>query len=520
MMESTRRHHLLIVLGFILMLAFESIQIFEFFGYGPKVLSWPYELDYGEGIVWQQASMMFTPGAYGRIDGFPAIVFHYTPLYHVVTRGVAALLGMDMLYAGRLVSIVSTVLAMGMVAAISVRVGPAQTSVRIRTLAATGGALTIFSMWPVTYWAQLMRVDMLAFFLTLLGFWLGLKALDRPRLIYAAAIALVAAIYTKQTSIIAPAALFLPLFWLRRDLAIRLVVACLVCGGVTLAVLNWATSGGFVRHIFLYNINRLDVSQLMLAAEVIRTHIILIGVAIASIFLRIRSLRQSHTGTWRTVFASNSLNTAYLCAVAYLALATLMLGTIMKLGSAINYTIEFLFVIAIFVGLALIDSVRLVLQPSVGAHWSRQTLVTALVIPFALTLHSVRVFEPPFEDVWKPERVAEVKQLEALVRDAQKPVIADEMVLIRRAGKEVVWEPAIFAELAAKNVWDQRAFVARIRAGEFAFFITVGRRGTMFFDGRYNSQVADALESAYPVQQDFGEYTLHSPARVPVPAKP
>jgi hypothetical protein len=34
----------------------------------------------------------------------------------------------------------------------------------------------------------------------------------------------------------------------------------------------------------------------------------------------------------------------------------------------------------------------------------------------------------------------------------------------------------------------------------------------MFFDGRYNRQVADALETAYPVQQDFGEYTLHSPA--------
>lgn len=80
------------------------------------MLRWPYELDYGEGIVWQQTNMMFTDRAYGAIDGVPGIVFHYTPLYHVMTRGLSEVTGTDMLYAGRLVSIISTLLSVIVVA--------------------------------------------------------------------------------------------------------------------------------------------------------------------------------------------------------------------------------------------------------------------------------------------------------------------------------------------------------------------------------------------------------------------
>ena len=67
----------------------------------------PLSLDYGEGIVIQQALMMTGPAAYGSITELPFIVFHYPPVYHLVTRAAAALAGggdVAMVTAGRVVS--------------------------------------------------------------------------------------------------------------------------------------------------------------------------------------------------------------------------------------------------------------------------------------------------------------------------------------------------------------------------------------------------------------------------------
>ena len=63
--------------------------------------------DYGEGIVWQQALLIPGPRMYGQIEHLPFIVFHYPPVYHLVSRAVMAF-GVDPLAAGRIVSLAST----------------------------------------------------------------------------------------------------------------------------------------------------------------------------------------------------------------------------------------------------------------------------------------------------------------------------------------------------------------------------------------------------------------------------
>jgi hypothetical protein len=92
---------------------------------------------------------------------------------------------------------------------------------------------------------------------------------------------------------------------------------------------------------------------------------------------------------------------------------------------------------------------------------------------------------------------------------ADKPVISDDMVLLLRSGREVLWESSIFAELASTGRWDERPFVRRIRDGEFAFFVTWGQRGHYRFDERYNPAVADAIDAAYPVKQETAGLTIH-----------
>ena len=76
----------------------------------------------------------------------------------------------------------------------------------------------------------------------------------------------------------------------------------------------------------------------------------------------------------------------------------------------------------------------------------------------------------------------------------------------------MLWEPAIFAELASTGDWDERPFVRRIRNREFAFFVTWGQRGFDRFDERYNPAVADAIDAAYPITQRAAGLIVHRPA--------
>ena len=117
---------------------------------------------------------------------------------------------------------------------------------------------------------------------------------------------------------------------------------------------------------------------------------------------------------------------------------------------------------------------------------------------------------PSFPDQRRGPK-AEIEALVTLVRSAPRPVISDDMVLLLRAGKAVEWEPAIFTELASEGMWDERPFVRLIEGRHFAFFVTMGGRGTRLFNARYTPAVADAIDAAYPVKRRLAGYTLHLP---------
>ena len=49
-------------------------------------IRYPFGLEYGEGIVWQQAALIPGPHMYGTAQDLPFIVFHYPPLYYLLAR--------------------------------------------------------------------------------------------------------------------------------------------------------------------------------------------------------------------------------------------------------------------------------------------------------------------------------------------------------------------------------------------------------------------------------------------------
>lgn len=477
----------------------------EFAATGFAAVHYPWGLDYGEGIVWQQARSIFTPKAYGPIDQFPAIVFHYTPLYHAVTSQVAGVLGTDELATGRAISLLSTLFAAltsGVLAAMLVEDRRRKQG---RWLAACSAGLLVFTFVPVIDWAPLMRVDMLAIALGLLGLVAAFKSIERPRLMLVASLLFVAAIYTKQTAIAAPVATFAVLLATRPKLALQGIAACTALGLAALIVLSWLTDGGFYKHVLLYNVNRLEPSRLWWIVYAAAAHSLYVALAGWMVARRVGELRTRYK-TVGALRSADSGDIRLLIALAYLAVTTVMLLMVVKSGSSINYFLESCFATAIFVG------VGLQAQPPATAGTIKARKVLAVCIPLGVLLQATITSGYDFDTDRDGRRARELSVLSRQIAAAHKPVLSEDMVLLLRSGQDVLWEPAIFAELASTGAWDERPFVQRIRNRDFAFVIAGGVRGEYRFDQAYNPEVAAAFEAAYPVKERLAGYVIYRAA--------
>ena len=488
-----------------------AARALDFLRKAAEAIGWPYGLDYGEGIVWQQANLMLTGDAYGPIDRFPAIVFHYPPVFHLAARAIAAASGVDMLAAGRMVSagsLLATALFIGLVIA---RLLPRDIPPMARCAGAATGAMAIFCMPSIANWALLMRVDTLALSLGMAGFWLGLKSFERPGLVYAAAVCFVAAVFTKQTSLAAPAALFSTMLWFKPRQALAGMAACLVLGLVALGVLQYLTGGGFVNHVLFYNINRLDFNGALFVAEIVSTNLLFIIVIAFALWTQLVEF------DWRpAIFKLSAVAHVELAAtIMYFVFSTLMLVMVLKSGANTNYTIEWTLVGAILIGVSMIQPLRAASAGLPARDLPLRLVFAIFGVPALLATQigaSVLVgLQLKINDERIPSRSGQMKQLSQRVQDAPKGIVSDDMVVLLRGGKRVLWEPAIFAELAGQGRWDERGMVARVEAGEFSMFITEGHRGQMVFDSRYSPAMGRAIDAAYPVKEILAGYTLHLP---------
>lgn len=493
-------------LGAILALTITVVSLLwrfaEFFGTVLQAIRWPFGLDYGEGLTWQQAAVLFTPQSYGQINVFPSIVSNYPPLYHLIIRGSAAISGADILLVGRTVSVCATLLIAVVVGLIVTAAVPRGTSKSGKLITGIVNALTVFCFYPLESWAALMRVDMLAFLFSVTGFWLGLFSLRRPALIYAASIAFVAAVYTKQTSLPAPVALFALLLWFRPTVAAKGIAACIIAGLIILGVLQWATSGGFFRHAFLYNINRFEWHRLQPLIESSPYFLLMVLISVR----RFSDVRRK--------FALKQLDFADISWIGidfYAVTSSVMLVTIAKSGATINYLIEWTLVISMLTGCALVDCWTLIRERESPAKYPRGLLLSAIGVPIALTAQAWAVKTLNYDSVWSAGRTGQLVTLSDMVRRSSKPIISDDMVMLRRSGQNVVWEPAMYTELTLKGLWDQNSFIKRIRGREFGMFITEGVRGEPKFDDRYSGAVASTMDVAYPTKRQLAGYTLHLP---------
>jgi hypothetical protein len=504
----------LAVSALVLVLALLLIGFVRYICVLRETIPYPYELDYGEGIVWEQMRLIVAGRGYTPINTFPSIVFMYPPLYHLLSAALSNVTGMDQLAAGRLLSAISTVGAGGMIGLIVTRLTKQDGGGNLSWICGLIGGLLIFSMMPVLHWSRFMRIDMLAIFFSISGLYFGIRALREPKAIHIAALFFVAAVFTRQTSLPAPAAVFTTLLFVRTRTAFSGIATCMISGFALVGFAEWQTNGEFIRQIIFYNVNRTQMGRLEWVLTMFSQHVAFISVAIFAIGLRThRCWKKYRTcidfADFRRVLAGNESDSQFLMVSMYFVMATPMLLAIVKVGSSYNYFLEWLCAVTLLVGLAMREPVLYL--TSKNGNGTRSLL--AIALPLLVAFQAFVLPDVPI-DSWRTNaaRRVELNQLFQMVRSARKPISSDEMVMLVRAGKTLPWEPAMYSELGTIGVWDQKPFVRKIRNGDFSFFITAYDGKGAIFGGCYNQAVADAIAVAYPFKRKLGGYTVRLPA--------
>lgn len=508
------------------------LLVMNFYQWGELSLSaigYPGQLDFGEGVVWRQAQMMAAGQGYAPIEASPYIVFHYPPVFYGVVITTAEMLGMSYLEAGRLVSTLS---ALGVAAILALFYAAAirdETRDRLSQLSILFVFLVCFTMFPLTRWSFLMRVDLVAVLLGFAGAFLAFRFPHRRWAVLCSAVLCVAAVYTKQSNIAAPGAAFLILLAIRPLHAGIWLGTCLVTGLGVLAVMVLATHGEFLNHIVLYNINRFDFSRLKTVPLLMNLYFFFMALifistrqAVQRLFVsvgpsrpilpRIEALRAkiTHSLPDRLLF--------FWC--VYIVMTILPTLAYAKSGAGVNYFIDFslawvlgLTVLlpqfvnrlrALFAGQGPetpIDHVRLAVWP---IAFLAQCFATQGIVSL--------------DGLLTEEMTARREFVDCRIQQAEKPIISDDMVALLRNGKDVVWESAIFAELAATGGWDETVMIDRLIGQDFAFLLTEGQRGDAVFDARYSNGVAGAVDAGYPKKEQWGGYLFHLPADYAAPA--
>jgi hypothetical protein len=464
-------------------------------------------LDYGEGIVLQQALLVLTPQAYGDISTYPFVVFHYPPGFLLATRAAVAL-GLDLVLAGRLVSYAATLcasVAIGTLVWVALR----DAGGAARTIGAAIGAFAVFAFTPVAAWMPLARVDMLAVACTVWGLVLAVRAPEAPWRAPLAAALFTAAVFTRQTALAAPLAATLVLLLASPREARRLVGMGLILSLSILGVLSWLTDGAFLTHVIGYNVNRYELVRLRYIPEFGLRHGPLVLLGALGMLVVLGGLVGAGSRLRGNLAADPGLR-ATLAAALYVGISTPLLALIAKSGSAANYFIEWVLGCALMIGI-LAGRVA----AAAGGNGARPRLAALGAIGIAaLVILQLRMLPAPPHAArpYPDSAVAVARSLIELLRTLPGTVISDDMLVPLRAGKGVPWEPAIFAELATLGRWDEALIVSRIREGEFPFAVTIGQRGHPVFDSRYTPAVADALEAAFPRQIRSGPLVVRLPA--------
>jgi Dolichyl-phosphate-mannose-protein mannosyltransferase len=403
------------------------------------------ELSPPESVVAAQSLMLVHDGTlYYDLKHYPYTVCAYMPTFYWIESGLIRI-GLSALHAGRWISLAAL---LGLIA-LSGRLVLLYTG---DTNAAWVASLATASSSLLASWGTVGQVDTLAAFFALSAFYQYSRFHVRGEsTLWIAGVCAGLALFTKQTMVAAPVAIFV-LLW-TRDRRKALAFGAIFGAGMAALVLgiNAALDGRFLANTVFANMNPYSgpklLAQLRYFASVSSGLLVIVVVSFS------RMLRGRN-------FAP----------CLYLGFATLVfLGTAPKIGSDTNYQIESTLLLAVCaaIGLHQIDFFQLYFSQS-------KSWITLLLLPMALHMAmGYRVSANALIARLANEKLfrAEVDQLRPFIQPTGGLVLSTDFNAMVRLRQRMDVEPLIYNLLASVGVIDPEPVRRDLARGAFSTVI-------------------------------------------------
>ncbi|MDX1972412.1 MAG: hypothetical protein SFY68_07770, partial [Candidatus Sumerlaeia bacterium] len=292
------------------------------------------------------------------------------------------------------------------------------------------------------------------------------------------------AFFTKQTQIIAPAAIFLGLWWQgERKLAVGFAGALGILCGSLLYYGTLITQGEFWLHLVDYNRNAMNWNAFL--GFLLNTELdfawgayvlLILGWGIAYLLRKIRGKIPREIDPAKHRPRSRALPIL----VWYSILSLLFTVTSAKVGSAVNYYLEFHLAVSLLVALVL--GLLMKELPHREKMWHRSAIWTANIsLIVALGAYGISQYLPReklggaairqivFTPI--PQRTSHFDYVYAQVAQASDPVLSDDPTFQVFSGQRAIFQPFIMSQLAAERQWSPELLINRIYQRDFELII-------------------------------------------------
>ncbi len=461
-------------------------------------LVYPYQLDYGEGIVlWFAQQLAHGHSIYKGLTDFPYASSNYPPLSMLLVAFLMPVLR-EGYFAGRLLNFTATLI----VTVLIYRVVADETHWGRAGLVA---GLFFFGSPYVYHWIPLFRADLLGLGLTFAGVYMIWKA-QRPSTAARGAmpywllaiLCFLFALYTKQTLFAAPAAALLALWARDRRRALIFGLVLGAAGAGLYLLLDYTTGGGFTFGLLTSNATVFMPEQLVALLESFAgTFPVLLMLAGFGLVRHIRR-RAISVLDWYAVTSS---------------VALVMAG---RTGAWENYFFEALLSACVLAGIVIGEWLQPRAQSALfaSAHASgatfRLALALLLLAQLALMWHD---HDPRIALDMMAADLPANQELASLLEKTQGVVISEDMGALATSGKEVGYYTFQYSSLARSGKWDQSWELNGLRDGLFPLVVLErGTREDVDHYRRFTREFVSALDQYYGKVQSIGKYDIYSPA--------
>ncbi|MBZ5677245.1 MAG: hypothetical protein LAP61_23620 [Acidobacteriia bacterium] len=426
------------------------------------------ELSPPESVVSAQSLMLVHDGTlYYDLKHYPYTVSAYMPSFYWLESGLIRA-GMSAFHAGRLISFAALLGLIALCGRIALLYTDDRHAAWVASLAAASSSL-------LGSWGTTGQVDMLAAFFALAAFYNYARFEVRgANTLWIAGVYGILAVFTKQTMLAAPAAIFI-LLWMR-DRKKALWFGAIFGLSVATAVLaiNAALDGRFLANTVFANMNPFSAAKFLVQLRY------LVSVSFGMLVIV-------------AVSFGRMLRGRALAPAVYLILAALVfLGTAPKIGSDTNYQIESTLLLAVCAGIGLhqINFFQLYFERS-------KSWITLLLIPLALHMAiGYRVSANALLARLMNEKLsrAEIDQLRPYVQPSGGLVLATDYSAMVRLRQRIDVEPLIYNLLVSNHVIDPEPVRRDLARGAFSTVILAE-------DVFEPKQVSDAEFGTLPASQ-------------------